>query len=126
MNMPANRAPRTGKTPSANGVEVITLDSSFESPQSTWGPFGLNRYALTWIVEGGGVTSLDGEAIVTSPGSVLSMLPGMSLRHDWGSARSFQCFIVFDLPRLPDALPSPKTWPRSRQLAGDESFLDLW
>jgi hypothetical protein len=102
MNMPASRALRTGKKRSASGVEVITLDSSFESPHSTFGPFELNRYALTWIVEGGGVTSLDGEAIVTSPGTVLSMLPGMSLRHDWGAARSFQSFIVFEFPSLPE------------------------
>jgi AraC-like DNA-binding protein len=136
MNMPPSRGRRTKRTPSANGVEVITLDSSFESPHSTWGPFELNRYALTWIVEGGGVTSLDGEAIVTSPGSVLSMLPGMSLRHDWGAARSFQSFIVFDLSEsafrratgasLPEGVPSPKTWPRLRQLSGDEAFIELW
>src|SRR6185503_12225104 len=102
MNMLPRRARRAGRTPSASGVEVITLDSSFESPHSTWGPFELNRFALTWIIEGGGVTSLDGQAFVTSPGSVLSMLPGMTLRHDWGPARSFQSFIVFDIPSLPE------------------------
>jgi AraC-like DNA-binding protein len=126
MNMPLTRPQRAGRTPSPGGVEVITLDSSFESPHSTFGPFELNRYALTWIVEGGGVTSLDGETIATSPGSVLSMLPGMSLRHDWGAERSFQSFIVFDLPSLPEGLANPKTWPRLRQLAGDESFIDVW
>jgi len=126
MNMGLSRARRSTRPPAPNGVQVITLDSSFESAHSTWGPFALNRYALTWIVEGGGVTSLDGEVIVTSPGSVLTMLPGMTLRHDWGAARSFQSFIVFDLPSLPEGLPSPRSWPRLRQLNGDEAFIELW
>jgi AraC family transcriptional regulator len=126
MNMPPRRAHRLGRPAFPRGLELITLDSSFESPHSTFGPFELNRYALAWIVEGGGVTSLDGEAIATSAGSVLSMLPGMSLRHDWGKLRSFQSFIVFDLPTLPEGVAHPRTWPRLRQLAGDESFLNLW
>jgi hypothetical protein len=125
MNM-VRRARVNGRPPSKRGLQVITLDSSFESPHSTFGPFELDRYALAWIIEGGGVTSLDEEVIETSPGSVLTMLPGMSLQHDWGKAQSFQSFIVFDLPSLPEGLPSPRTWPRSRQLAGDESFLNLW
>jgi AraC-like DNA-binding protein len=54
------------------------------------------------------------------------MLPGMSLRHDWGAARSFQSFIVFELPSLPEGVPNPKTWPRVRQLNGDEPFIELW
>jgi AraC family transcriptional regulator len=111
---------------SSPGFHVITLASSFESPGSTFGPFALDRYALTWIVEGGGVTSLDGVPHATSPGTILSMLPGMSLRHDWGSARSFQAFIVFDFATLPHGLAPPPSWPRTRQLAGDEAFLSLW
>lgn len=126
MNMAKKRALPAVRTSSGHGVQVITLDSSFESPHSTFGPFELNRYALSWIIEGGGVTSLDDEVIATSPGSVLSMLPGMSLRHDWGKARSFQTFIVFDLKALPEGLPQPRTWPRLRQLTGEESFINLW
>ncbi|HWA78198.1 MAG TPA: AraC family transcriptional regulator [Polyangiaceae bacterium] len=124
--MSRTRTRRTARPAARRGLQVITLDSSFESALSTWGPFLLSRYALAWIVEGGGVTSLDDEVVVTGPGSVLSMLPGMSLRHDWGKVRSFQSFIVFDLPALPEGLPSPKTWPRLRQLTGEESFFHLW
>src|SRR5690349_19386532 len=87
------------------GFRVITLASSFESPGSTFGPFALDRYALTWIVEGGGVTSLDGAPIATAPGTIVSMRPGTSLRHDWGNARSFQAFIVFDFAALPRGFP---------------------
>ncbi len=108
------------------GLEVITVASSFESPGSTFGPFLLDRYALTWIVEGGGTTTLDGEPHATTPGTILSMLPGMTLRHDWGSARSFQAFIVFDFSSLPKDFPAPAQWPRRRQLSGDETFLELW
>lgn len=124
MNMTRRRTRRPERPRSH--LRVLRLDSTFESPQSTFGPFLLNRYSLAWIVEGGGVTSLDDDAIVTSPGTVLSMLPAMSLRHDWGKARSFQSFIVFDLDELPNDVPHPKTWPRARQLGGDESFLALW
>jgi AraC family transcriptional regulator len=109
-----------------HGLEVITVASSFESPGSTFGPFLLDRYALTWIVEGGGTTTLDGEAHPTSPGTILSMLPGMALRHDWGTARSFQAFIVFDFSSLPKGFPAAAQWPRSRQLSGGETFLELW
>ena len=109
-----------------NAVQVISINNSFESSSSTYGPFLLNRYALTWIVEGGGVTSLDQEAISTSPGTVLSMLPGMRLLHDWGKLRSFQTFIVFDFSRWPDGLPLARDWPRARQLNGSESMLGLW
>ena len=80
----------------------------------------------TWIVEGGGVTTLDGEQHSTIPGTILSMLPGMTLRHDWGGARSFQAFIVFDFESLPKGFPAPGQWPRRRQLSGDETFLELW
>jgi AraC family transcriptional regulator len=123
----AGSGPKSSESFTAiRGFKVITLASSFESPGSTFGPFALDRYALTWIVEGGGATSLGDAPIATTPGTVLSMLPGMSLRHDWGSARSFQTFIVFDFAALPRGFPTPHTWPRSRQLAGDEAFLSLW
>jgi len=110
----------------ARGVRVISFNSSFESPGSTFGPFLLDHYALTWIVEGGGVTRLADEAIATSPGTVLSMLPGTSLRHDWGSTRSFQTFIVFDFSRWPDGIAAADQWPRHRQLGGDEALLSVW
>lgn len=111
---------------SDRGIRVVSVNSSFESPGSTFGPFLLNRYALTWIVEGGGVTSLDGRAIATSPGTVISMLPDTLLRHDWGEARSFQTFIVFDVAHWPEGLAAAGTWPRYRQLVGDETMLALW
>lgn len=112
-------------TSSAN-VRVITVTTSLESPASTFGPFTLDRYALTWIVEGGGVTRLDDNVYPTSPGTVLSMLPGMSLRHDWGASRSLQAYVVFDLPQPLSDLDAASSWPRARQLAGRETFLALW
>ena len=107
-------------------LSVITVTTSLESPTSTFGPFTLDRYALAWIVEGGGLTTLDDVPYPTSPGSVLSMLPGMSLRHDWGASRSLQAYIVFDLEPPPAELGAPQAWPRARQLAGRETFLVLW
>lgn len=109
-----------------HGFRLVTVASSFESPGSTFGPFLLDRYALTWIVEGGGVTTLDGVRHPTSPGTILSMRPGMTLRHDWGSARSFQAFIVFELKPPTKELPAPSNWPLSQQLSGSETFLELW
>jgi AraC-like DNA-binding protein len=107
-------------------LEVITVATSFESPRSTYGPFLLNRYALTWIVRGGGSTFLDEREVVTRPGTVLTMTPGTSLRHNWGRARSLQSFLVFDVPRWPRSWPSPDTWPVVRELSGSETLLQLW
>jgi AraC-like DNA-binding protein len=112
--------------PSPKGLRVITFATSFESAGSTFGPFLLNRYALTWIVQGGGVTHLDEHAEPTSPGTVLCMRPGMMLRHDWGAQLSTQSFIVFDIDGLPRSWPKPERWPRRRQLLEDEAFLGLF
>lgn len=112
--------------PPLRELVIDTVATSFESPDSTYGPFLLNRFALTWIVEGGGVTSLDERSIATSPGTVLSMVPGTFLRHNWGRKKSLQTFIVFDPGKLPSAWPRPSSWIVERRLSGTEPFLELF
>src|SRR5690349_2449292 len=94
--------------------------------RSTFGPFRCNRYALAWIVDGGGTTGLDQDAIATGPGSVLLMRPGMVLRHDWGTRRSFQSYVVFDFDRVAPGWPKVASWPLFRHLDPSEFIFSLW
>lgn len=108
------------------GLTIQTVATSFETANSTYGPFLLNRYALTWIVEGGGTTQLGDALHETRAGTVLCMTPGVELRHNWGARRSFQSFIVFDPGRVPRSWPAASDWIRQRELSGSETFFDLW
>jgi AraC-like DNA-binding protein len=105
---------------------VIAVATSVETPRTTYGPFPLDRYGLAWIVEGGGTTLLDEANIDTSPGTVMLMRPGMRLRHNWGRARSFQSFIVFDFEAIEPPWPMPSTWPLARTLAPDDALFAMW
>jgi len=107
---------------SPGGLRVLTVSSSFETAGSTYGPFLLPHYALTWIVEGKGTTWLDDEPIRTRPGTLMLMRSGMTLRHDW-TAQSFQVFAVFDFDVVPVGRDD---WPVVRQLEPDEFVFSLY
>ncbi len=108
------------------GLRIDTVATSLETANSTFGPFRCNRYGLTWIVEGGGTTWLDRTGIVTQPGTIILMRPGMVLRHDWGKRRSFQSFIVFDFDALGRGWPAIADWPLYRQLEPGEFAFSLF
>ena len=112
--------------PRPSRFHVIAVATSVETPQTTYGPFPLDRHGLAWIVEGGGASSLDAHRIETRPGTVLLMRPGMTLRHVWGRARSFQSFIVFDFDAVEPPWPAPEDWPLSRQLESEDVLFSLW
>jgi AraC-like DNA-binding protein len=107
-------------------LRIETVSTCIELPRSTFGPFTCNRYGLAWIVEGGGMTGLDQTQIATRPGTVLLMRPGMVLRHDWGSHRSFQSFVVFDFESLEPGWPKVASWPLFRHLDPGEFIFSLW
>ncbi len=112
--------------PPPRGFRVIAVATSVETPRSTYGPFPLDLYGLAWVAEGGGATFLDAVRIDTHPGTVMLMRPGMTLHHNWGRARSFQSFIVFDFDSLSPPWPDPATWPLSRDLKADDVLFGLW
>jgi AraC family transcriptional regulator len=105
---------------------VETAATSIEAPNTTFGPWLLDGYALTWIVEGGGVTSLDDHDIPTSPGTVILMRRKMVLRHNWGPRRSYQSFVVFKMDDVPPPWPPREDWPLVRTLDDDHVLFMLW
>jgi AraC-like DNA-binding protein len=107
-------------------LRIDTVATTIELARSTFGPFRCNRYALAWIVDGGGTTWLDQTAIGTRPGSVLLMRPDMLLRHDWGTRRSVQSYLVFDFDGLAPGWPKLTSWPLFRHLDPGEFIFSLW
>lgn len=112
--------------PRPHRFRVIAVATSVETPRTTYGPFPLNHHGLAWVVEGGGTSTFDDRSVDTRAGTVMLMRPGMTLRHDWGRARSFQSFIVFDFDAAPPPWPAPADWPLARNLQEDDVLFAVW
>jgi len=108
------------------GFQLASVATSIESPNTTYGPWVTDAYGIAWIAEGGGTTHYDDQSILTRPGTVLCVRPGMSARHDWGSERSTQSFFGFYLDAANPPWPDPATWPLKRDFPGDHVFLSLF
>lgn len=112
--------------PRPRNLRVIAVATSVETPRTTYGPFPLDHHGLAWVIEGGGTSTFDTRAVDTRPGTVMLMRPGMKLRHDWGRARSFQSFIVFDFDGVEAPWPAPDTWPLARNLEDEDVLFSVW
>lgn len=118
--------PYSDPWPRPEGFRVVALATSIESPNTTYGPWKTDAYGMAWVVEGGGVTQYDEQRIVTEPGSVLCVRPGVWSRHDWGNARCFQAFFTWYADAYPAPWPDPSDWPQARQLTPDHVFFALF
>jgi len=112
--------------PRPRRFRILAVATSVETPRTTYGPFPLDRHGLAWVVEGGGTSTFDARSVETRPGTVMLMRPGMTLRHDWGRARSFQTFIVFDFDAVEPPWPAPTEWPLARDLQDDDVLFSVW
>jgi AraC-like DNA-binding protein len=112
--------------PTPAGFTLASVATSIESPNTTYGPWVTDAYGIAWVVEGGGTTHYDEEAIQTSTGSVLCVKPGMRAQHDWGATRSTQAFFGFYLDGVAPPWPDPKSWPVHRNLPEGHVFFSLF
>jgi len=94
---------------------------------ATFGPRTLRDYEFVWIVDGDCVWECDGVLLPAPPGTVLLGRPGMRDAFRWDAARQTRHgYFHFAIDALPNAFPSPETWPLLRHLPADDIIRPLF